>query len=224
MDPRRPVAEALAIKDGTIVAIGDYEDIRDHCDAATVRLGEGTFVVPGLIDAHHHPVWSTKFALGVDASAVRTAAELRALLEPERTRQGTEAVLRAWGLDHEVFAGCGFTGDALEQIAGGPALISTMDCHTYLATPDVLRLAGIDGAIAFDDGAEIVCDAEGRPTGAARVQRLRPRRRGAPPTEPRRGEGPTARDAGDARLARPDHGARDGRRPLHLRAARRTGG
>lgn len=168
MDPRFPVASAMAIKDGAIVAIGDYEDIRDHCDAATVRVAEGTFVVPGLIDAHHHPVWSTKFALGVDASAVRTAAELKALLEPERRRIGGEAVLRAWGLDHEVFAKCGFTGAALEQLAAGPALISTMDCHTYLATPDVLRLAGIDGAIAFDDGAEVVIDAGGRPTGELR--------------------------------------------------------
>src|SRR5262249_46643395 len=96
------------------------------------------------------------------------AAELKALLEPERRRRGGVEVLRAWGLDHEVFAQCGFTGGALEHLAGGPALISTMDCHTYLATHDVLRLAGIEGAIAFDDGAGVFLDAEGRPTGELR--------------------------------------------------------
>ncbi len=35
LDPERPFAEALAIRDGTIVAVGSDAEVRAACDAAT---------------------------------------------------------------------------------------------------------------------------------------------------------------------------------------------
>ncbi len=54
-DPARPAAEALAVKDGRIVAVGTNAEIEKLKGAATVVVdGKGRRVVPGMIDCHTH--------------------------------------------------------------------------------------------------------------------------------------------------------------------------
>ena len=166
-DQRRPVASAVAVKDGVVVAVGSVDEARAHCDAATeVADGTGLMLTPGLVDCHHHPMWVTKF-VAARWSDIRSAQALRIALLAERRRVGARAVVRAWGLDYGLFAATGLEGRELERIAGGPALVTLTDCHTYLATPSVLHRAGITGPRRFQDGSEVVMS-EGRPTGELR--------------------------------------------------------
>jgi len=55
MDPKRPTAEAVAVRAGRVLAVGSRQDIEAVCDQATkiVDLG-GKGMSPGLIDAHSH--------------------------------------------------------------------------------------------------------------------------------------------------------------------------
>jgi predicted amidohydrolase YtcJ len=55
MDPARPRAEAVGVRDGRIVAVGKAAEVRGSIagDAAAVTL-DGGAVLPGFIDAHHH--------------------------------------------------------------------------------------------------------------------------------------------------------------------------
>ncbi|MBM4046968.1 MAG: amidohydrolase family protein, partial [Planctomycetes bacterium] len=67
LDSRRPRAEALAVRDGRIVAIGSQAEVR----AAAGEVGEvvdlgGRTVLPGFIDAHVHMVWTGMAMQGVD--------------------------------------------------------------------------------------------------------------------------------------------------------------
>ena len=57
MVPASPRAEALAVRDGRIVAVGRDEDVRRHVGPRTrvVELG-GRTVTPGFQDAHVHPI------------------------------------------------------------------------------------------------------------------------------------------------------------------------
>jgi predicted amidohydrolase YtcJ len=168
LDPDRPVAAAVAIRGGEIVAVGDDAEVREHVDGHTrVEDGSGLVLVPGLVDGHQHPVWSTEFAQGAEATACTDREALRQVLRDERRRVGPDAVLRAWGLDYALFAESGLEGEVLEELAEGPAFVSFMDLHTHLATPSVLRLAGIDGPREFADASEVVVR-DGRPTGELR--------------------------------------------------------
>ena len=53
-DPRQPWAEALAIKDGRFVYVGDTSGIGSYTGTISVDL-QGKLVIPGLSDGHSHP-------------------------------------------------------------------------------------------------------------------------------------------------------------------------
>jgi predicted amidohydrolase YtcJ len=55
MDPRRPLAQAVALRGETIVAVGSEQEVRSAAGDITMRidLGEGA-LLPGFVDAHHH--------------------------------------------------------------------------------------------------------------------------------------------------------------------------
>ena len=55
LNPRRPRAEAVAIKDGKIVKVGRNEEIKGLSTRSTKILDvEGKTLIPGFIDAHQH--------------------------------------------------------------------------------------------------------------------------------------------------------------------------
>ncbi len=168
LDPARPWATAVAVRDGVIVAVGDDAEVREACDGRTEVLdGTGLSLVPGLVDAHLHPLWSADLAVGADASGIVEVEELRALLRRERDRVGPGAVVRAWSVDYALFAGERMDGRVLEELADGPAFVIMFDLHTYLATPSVLALVGITGPEEFGEASEVVVR-DGRPTGELR--------------------------------------------------------
>jgi hypothetical protein len=55
LDAVRPSAEAVAVRDGRIVAVGSLDEMRAHTDARTqLRSLEGRTLLPGFVDAHGH--------------------------------------------------------------------------------------------------------------------------------------------------------------------------
>src|SRR3954451_13693050 len=74
LDPRRPFASAVAVKDGTIVALD--EDV----DAAAAIDARGQALIPGLTDSHIHPFWGAELARGTDLSRCTTPAAVLAAL------------------------------------------------------------------------------------------------------------------------------------------------
>ena len=58
MDPSAPRAQALAISDGTVVAVGSLADCRAALPTASVINTGVPVLAPGFIDPHSHPVAS----------------------------------------------------------------------------------------------------------------------------------------------------------------------
>lgn len=55
-DADRHLAQALAVKDGRIVYVGDDKGVRTYIGAATRQeKAQGRLLLPGLVDAHLHP-------------------------------------------------------------------------------------------------------------------------------------------------------------------------
>ncbi|MBZ7925555.1 amidohydrolase [Ensifer adhaerens] len=104
MDEVRPAAEALAIANGRIVAVGSDEEIEKlvQPDTEVLDLG-GRTVIPGLVDTHIHAIrggqtypfetyWHDQTSLASALEALKTAAR-------DRARDQWVAVVGSWHPD-----------------------------------------------------------------------------------------------------------------------------
>ncbi len=158
---------ALAVSGGRTAALGGDREIRALADASTTVIDlKGAVVTPGLVDGHLHPVSGAELTHGLDLSGCTDLAGVREALAGEVRRLAPGAWLHAWGLDPNVFGDAPVESAALSPVLDGvPALLQLFDAHSMLASPRALELAGVDGPRTFDQAAEVVCDAAGRPTG-----------------------------------------------------------
>ncbi|NIU77676.1 MAG: amidohydrolase, partial [Gammaproteobacteria bacterium] len=71
-----PRAEAVAVRDGRIVAVGGEDEITHYRGppTAVVEL-DGAFVVPGFIDSHTHFDYAAQLLLGINLLDVADAEE-----------------------------------------------------------------------------------------------------------------------------------------------------
>jgi len=168
LDPSHPTATAAAWRDGMLVAVGDDAQVREHIGPTTDVLdGSGATVVPGLVDTHIHPFHGTEGTRGVDLREARTLDDVRRLLAAERARCGPDTWVLGHSVRYEPFHESGIRADAIADATGeSPALVGFYDGHTALATEPALARAGVDGPREFAEFAEVVCDPDGRPTGA----------------------------------------------------------
>ncbi|MEW1960540.1 amidohydrolase [Kineococcus sp. NPDC059986] len=171
MDPDRPHAQAVLVRDGRIVEIGDREDAerwRGSVDEV-YDFGAAT-VTPGLVDNHSHPLMGLRACRGIDLGCVGSLDELA-----EALRRGASAApagvapggwVRGWNLSPRAYAGTAPDAEFLEAVLPGrPVLVKTFDFHTAFASRSVLQAAGVTGPVQFPSRARVVCDEAGRPTG-----------------------------------------------------------
>lgn len=168
-DPGRPVATALAIRNGIIVAVGDRSDVVALRGAHTRTIdGRGCVAVPGLVDAHCHPLWGARAMRDADLTGAKSLDAALALLDAAAREHPDQEWVVAHGLRREWWDGP-IDGAVLEDATGGrPTFASFLDGHGAVAGPVALRRAGVDGPRRFADASEIVCDSDGVPTGELR--------------------------------------------------------
>jgi predicted amidohydrolase YtcJ len=162
-----PVATAVAIRDGMIVAVGTEADMSGFTGPDT-RAADfpGATIVPGLSDGHAHPLSGVGFAVGVDLRTVTTLPELRRALADALPGLPPGAWMRGWGLDPNAWGTDRVTSAPLEDVCGEvPALIRFFDAHSALANRAALDAAGISGPRTFPTGSRVDVDENGRPTG-----------------------------------------------------------
>ncbi|MGJ7417865.1 amidohydrolase [Streptomyces cinereoruber] len=160
---------ALAVsEDGRIGALGDDREIRALAGPATTVIDlKGAVVTPGLVDGHVHPVTGAELTHGLDLSYCADLDDVREALAREVRTLERGAWLFGWGLDPNVFGDRPVGTAPFDSVLDGvPAFLLLFDAHSALASRRALELAGVDGPRTFDQAsAEVVCDADGRPTG-----------------------------------------------------------
>lgn len=165
-DAAGPVADAIALADGRVAALG-AEAASLAGDGAEIVDLTGRCVVPGFHDGHLHPLWG-----GIDLAAapVQGATTLDELLERVRGYAAANPDL-PW------ITGGGYpphllpdgNGDAavLDSAVGGrPALLFASDYHTAWANTAALAAAGIDASTPDPPRGTIVRRGDGTPMGS----------------------------------------------------------
>ncbi|UKA51735.1 amidohydrolase [Arthrobacter sp. FW305-123] len=170
--PHKEPVQAVAISGGLIAAVGSRHDARQwqQADTRVVDLGNAT-LTPGLVDCHIHPVFGLDLTIGIELAGAATLEEVLHLLQAEAAHFRAEAAndggwLRGWGLNPNAFGTVPLHRSVLDRVTGNqPAFIRLFDGHSALANSRALELAGIHGRFDFDQASEVVCDADGVPTG-----------------------------------------------------------
>jgi predicted amidohydrolase YtcJ len=168
VDPAMPVAQALAMRDGRIIAVGSEKTVMALARPATGIINAyGKTIVPGLIDAHMHleAVGQQARILGVFGTT-----SYNELLGVVRTglkhyKRNAWIIGRGWDQNHwpgQVFP----THEALDAISNGhPIILTRVDGHAVLANALAMERAGITASTPDPPGGKLLRDASGAPTG-----------------------------------------------------------
>ncbi len=168
-----PRAEAMAVRDGRIVAVGTNGDIRKLKGAHTqvVDLG-GQFVMPGFNDAHVHLASGGLRHFEVDLTGVKSLQEMQQRIAAHlKTLEPGEWVVGG-GWDHTLWVGQRLpTRQDLDSVTGNhPAFLSRVDGHISVGNTAALKAAGITAHTPDPPGGKIDDDAKGEPTGIIREE------------------------------------------------------
>lgn len=160
-------AQALAIKDGVIVAIGDSASIKKMKKPSTRIVDlKGARVVPGFIDNHTHFISSGLALTQIDLhDAVSKDEFVARVAEFAATHKAGEWLLGGlW--DHERWGGALPTKEWIDAVTpDNPVFLMRYDGHMGLANSLALQLAGVTATTPAPQGGEIVRGADGAPAG-----------------------------------------------------------
>ncbi|HET7765678.1 MAG TPA: amidohydrolase [Burkholderiales bacterium] len=165
VDASFSIAQAVAIRDGRIIAVGTDEAVRRTAGPATKVIDlHGRTVIPGLIDGHLHNAGGGP---GVDLSNVRTLAEVLAAVEA-RVKAGRpgdlvvsnadwhEAQLKEKRLPHR---------RELDRIAPENPVVLVRGGHEFIVNSAAVARWNISRATPAPAGGEIGRDADGELNG-----------------------------------------------------------
>ena len=166
MDPSRPTAEALLIRSGRILALGNMADLAALSPNARTIDAEGRLGLPGFQDAHIHLLGG-----GTDLVATAQLYDCLTLNDIQGTLSAhakTMAGVMIWGAGWQ----CGFFGDGnltasvLDQgIPDRPCLIYDGNFHNACLNSAAIAHIGLCDDTPDPANGHFVRDAKGRATG-----------------------------------------------------------
>jgi predicted amidohydrolase YtcJ len=166
-----PRAQALAVKNGRIVAVGTTAEVRKlkGKDTREVDLG-GHFVMPGFNDAHTHLASGGFEKLNVNLVGTRSLQEMLSRIAAQASELGPGEWLVGRGWDHTLWPDKKLPSRAdLDKVTGDhPAMFHRVDGHIAVVNSAALKVAGITAATVDPPGGKIDKDASGQPTGILR--------------------------------------------------------
>ena len=148
MDETRPRAEALAVEDGRIAALGSEAELRARAGGAELVDLEGGVLLPGLIEPHCHPVGTAVLGQAADVSGFRydTRAEVMDALREAVAAASPDEWVIALGWDPVLVEDLDPPSLAeLDALAPDrPLLVLTQMMHIAYLNSAGYRAAGID--------------------------------------------------------------------------------
>ncbi len=176
MDPSRPTATHVAVRDGRVLSVGTLEDVQQWGDAEIDTRFADKVLMPGLIEGHSHiiegAVWDHPYVgyydrtgpdgttwpglKSIDEVVVRLKTASDALDDPS-------APLMAWGFDPIFFGERRMCAADLDRVSTSrPIVILHASLHFLNVNTPVMSLGDIT---ATTNSPGVMKGADGEPTG-----------------------------------------------------------
>ncbi len=147
-------AEALAVQDGKIIAIGTNDDILKEYKSDSVVDAKGAAVYPGFIDAHAHFLGYGQALYAVDLMFVPNWEEAITRVKNFAAKHPGKGWIKGRGWDQNRFPGKQFPTNAeLNALfPDRPVLLERVDGHASIANDFALQLAGVKPGQTIEGG------------------------------------------------------------------------
>ncbi len=167
VDSSFSIAEAMAIKDGEIIAIGKNEDIFKKYSAKETIDAQGKAVYPGFIDAHAHFVGYGQSLFAVNLYDCKTWDEAIQRVADFAIKHPLEKWITGRGWDQNKFTNKQYpNNDTLNKLFPNiPVLLTRVDGHAAIANSKALELAGITAKVSLVGGEVTLNAINNKPTG-----------------------------------------------------------
>ena len=176
MNPRRPEATHVAVRDGRILGTGALEDLAGWGQHAVDDRFADKVIVPGFVEGHCHAweggAWEDTYVGFFDRTAPDGVVHggLRSIDEvverfrsAERRLSDPDTAAMGWGFDPIFFGGRRMVAADLDRVsATRPVLLMHQSGHMVNVNTELLHRAGIT---RDTDVQGLVTDAGGEPTG-----------------------------------------------------------
>lgn len=172
MDSSDRFAEAMAVRDGRIAAIGTAQEIA-ICASPATRIvdAQGRTILPGLIDVHTHAMEWAKSVVSHQIDAAYPAMKSIATLVAEVAARSKSLKSREWiagaGWDDAKYSDHRYvTRNDLDPVSGDhPVYLVHVSGHLAAVNSVALKLAGLSRTTPDPSGGVIEHDANGELTG-----------------------------------------------------------
>lgn len=165
LDPQSTVAQAIAIRDGRFVAVGQSDEVRALAGPNTGEMDlEGRTLVPGLGDNHFHSIGGGP---GVDLSQARSLSDVQAALAARVTEVEPGDVIVSnsdWHEGQLKEQRLPYRRDLDQAVPNNPVVV-VRGGHEYVLNSAALTRWGITEATPQPAGGLIGRDAAGRLNG-----------------------------------------------------------
>ncbi len=156
-DEEQGIVEALAVRDGRIVAVGRAAE---RIKAKRVIDLDGRLVFPGIVDAHMHPMSLSLMSEWLDLRDVASIEELKERLRLWAEGRGGWIVGRGWDQESMVERRCPTRWDLDEVVPDRPVFLLRVCGHLAVLNTKAMEMTGLLGS-----GRPDVVVEDGRPTG-----------------------------------------------------------
>ena len=177
VDAARPTAQAIAVRDARIIAVGTTAEINRYVGNSTRVIDlAGRLAVPGLIEGHGHFFGLGEAMLGLDLMSVRNWDDIVGMVRgaTRDVRQEAWIVGRGWHQEkwdrvpQPSVDGVPLHASLDSVSPNNPVILEHASGHAIFVNRRALEIAGITRNTPNPPGGEIVKDARGEPTGLLR--------------------------------------------------------
>jgi len=159
--PCAPVADALLVRDGAIIAVGgDDTPVDEVVDLA------GGCLLPAFGDGHAHPIFAGLEALGPAITGLTSIPEIVAEVRRYARRHPSDDWIVGAHYDPTLAPDGAFDARWLDEaVADRPVLLRASNYHSVWCNSEALRRAGVTAGSADPVSGRILRRADGSPLG-----------------------------------------------------------
>jgi predicted amidohydrolase YtcJ len=190
VDDKDSIAEAVAIRDGRIMAVGANADIEALAGPATDHIDlRGLTATPGLLDSHVHFSYGGLLKLtqaDLSYPYVKSVADVTTLVAQRHAAAESDEWILGRGWDEGKLAERRYVlASDLDPVSGEqPTWLTHTMGHYGVANSAALNLAGITRDTPDPPGGVIDRDEDGNPTGVLKETAMKLVVKHIPPTRP----------------------------------------